>query len=73
MPKEISMPYTTGPALAHICLPHEYFAAIAAMFEDKQQRHDCILLDTEAAARFWQNFQHHPCIDKHPVKNRQGW
>lgn len=70
MPKEISMPYTTGPALAHICLPHEYFAA---MFEDKQQWHDCILPDIEALPRFWQNFQHHPCMDKHPVKKQKDW
>ena len=70
MPKEISMPYTTGAAFAHICLPHEYFAA---MFEDKQQWHDCILPDPEAVARFWENFQHHPCMDKHPVKQRKDW
>lgn len=70
MPKEISMPYTTGAAVAHICLPHEYFAA---MFEDKQQWHDCILPDPEAVARFWENFQHHPCMDKHPVKQRKDW
>ena len=70
MPKEISMPYTTGPALAHICLPHEYFAA---MFEDEQRWHDCILPDTEAVPRFWQNFQNHPCMENHPVKKRKDW
>lgn len=69
LPLKTDMQFIDGPGEAHIMLPHEIFAAY---FKDPQ-RWPNIFPSQEVIQKFWQKFQHHPCMFQHPVLSRSDF
>lgn len=43
------------------------------MFENDHQRKKTVLPDAAKLSLLWGGFQHHPCMESHPVKKRPHW
>ena len=68
----LHIPFKDGlDHLTHMLLPHETFAA---MYNNYRAAFDKFVLGPKGRLEtFWQQVQHHPALDGHPVKNIKGW
>ncbi|CAJ1368989.1 unnamed protein product [Effrenium voratum] len=71
-PAEVDVPLAGGPsnvASSCIMLPHELFSAF---FSDEAAWARSVLPE-DRLEQFWDAFEHHPCMEGHPVKAVKDW
>ena len=70
-PLTMDFPYSDGQDhKTAILLPHEYFAA---MYEEPERWRHSVMPDKSLLGKFWEGFQHHPCMSNHPAKSSPDW
>eukprot|EP00435_Cladocopium_sp_Y103_P022459 s3931_g5.t1 len=69
-PLKVPMPYTDGLQDTFILLPHEWFAA---MSEDDYNWQRTICPDGNRLPDFWNAFEDHPAMLRHPMKRIANW